>query len=86
IEAAARRPAAEAVADPQEACERLARAWAAMPAEAWARPIDSMGTEMPASEAPVSRLVEVEVHHADLGLDYRPRHWPPVWWPRCWPT
>lgn len=78
IEAAARRPAAEAVADLQEACERLARAWAAMPAEAWARSIDSMGTEMPASEAPVSRLVEVEVHHADLGLDYRPRHWPPV--------
>lgn len=35
------------------------------------------GRSWPAALAPVLRLREVEVHHADLALGYGPRDWPP---------
>ncbi|QNN54112.1 maleylpyruvate isomerase family mycothiol-dependent enzyme [Nocardioides mesophilus] len=30
----------------------------------------------PAREIPTHRLVELQVHHADLGIGYTPEHWP----------
>jgi maleylpyruvate isomerase len=77
IAAGARRPTAEQVADLEESARRLAGAWAAMPEHAWRNHIRPFGGERPASDGPVSRRFEVEVHHVDLGLDaYGPRDWP----------
>jgi len=32
--------------------------------------------EFPAEQVLIRRLVEVELHHTDLGIGYRPADWP----------
>jgi maleylpyruvate isomerase len=45
--------------------------------EAWRQPVQVPGLEpFPAGQLLVRRLVEVELHHCDLGLGYGPADWP----------
>jgi len=51
----------------------------AVPAGGWVgdwRRTSSGGEQFPRIAIPAMRHVEVEVHHADLGAGYGPRHWP----------
>jgi len=49
-----------------------------LPDDAWQQPLRVLtGTPFPAAQLLVRRLVEVEVHHADLDVGYHPEHWPP---------
>ena len=65
--------------------EELAAAAAALrticfrlPARAWQFPVRIAGSApFPAAEVLTRRLVEVELHHCDLGLNYQPEHWLP---------
>lgn len=76
IEAGARRPAAEVVADVHDSCRRLEAAWASMPDDAWAgHGYNSAGREWPCAVLPFHRWREVEVHHADLGLAFSWKDW-----------
>ncbi|TDO37601.1 maleylpyruvate isomerase family mycothiol-dependent enzyme [Paractinoplanes brasiliensis] len=74
IEEGAGRPLREQVEDIRAAHERFADAGAAMPAEAWAFPLPTLGQS--AAAVPWTRLREVTVHHVDLGLGYTPADWP----------
>lgn len=76
IEAGARRPAAELVADLERSATALAAAWDAMPAGAWDNVIRPLRGEALAHEGPGFRVFEVEVHHVDLGCGYEPADWP----------
>lgn len=71
IEAGAGRPAAEQHADLAAAAERLREALDAVPDDRWQVVVEwRTGVRRPAGTIPSARLTEVEVHHADLGLDY----------------
>jgi len=76
IDAGAGRPARELAADVTASAERLEQVWARSAEAGWP------GRELLADdhwrtpESPWRRLREVEVHHADLGLDYGPEDWP----------
>ena len=78
VEAGAGRPAADLVADVRESAAAFAREAGLMPAGAWAAPVRRTpgGDQFPAHIVPIRRLGEVEIHHADLGLAYRPGDWP----------
>jgi maleylpyruvate isomerase len=57
-----------------------------MPDDAWARLTrDVGGRERPASALVARRWQEVEVHHADLGLEYGPDDWPDAFVADCLP-
>jgi maleylpyruvate isomerase len=75
IEAGADRSGAGHLADLRLATARFSEAAAAMSPDAWATMIGS-GTPQPAAHVAWRRLREVEVHHVDLDVDYRPEHWP----------
>lgn len=76
IEAGAHRPAAELVADVRDAAARLERTWQATPDAAWARGTGRTARgELGLAEIVFRRWREVEVHHADLGLDFTWRDW-----------
>lgn len=75
IEAGAGRPAEVVVADLHEAGRRFLAEAGAMPARAWSRKVArSTGQpnppSFPAERCLGLRLVEVEVHHVDLGAGY----------------
>jgi maleylpyruvate isomerase len=77
IEAGAPRPLDEQLADLEASAARFATAVADLPAEAWAVEIRyRSGRAAPAATVVWSRLVEVEIHHADLGAAYGWRDWP----------
>jgi maleylpyruvate isomerase len=77
IEAGAGRPAKALAADVARSAEAFREALAAMPEEAWERPVRILGSaEFPASQVPLRRLVELELHHVDLGLGYTAARWP----------
>jgi maleylpyruvate isomerase len=77
IEAGSDRQADDLVADVQSTCERLEAVWARMTKEAWdAGGLFTDGTPWPAPLIVFHRWREVEIHHADLGLGYRPEDWP----------
>ena len=72
IEAGAGRPAAELVADLRRAADAVHNAWARLEPAHWQvgeALIVAQDVALPASYLPFSRWREVEVHHADLGLD-----------------
>ena len=49
----------------------------AHPVDAWSTPVRfRFGDPFPASETLIRRLVEVELHHTDLGAGYGPADWP----------
>jgi maleylpyruvate isomerase len=77
IEAGAGRPAAALAADLRDSAGAFAAEAALVPASAWRAPARALtGPPFPASGLPLRRLGEVEIHHADLGLAYRPSDWP----------
>jgi maleylpyruvate isomerase len=76
IEAGADRPAAELVADVRSTIGRLEVVWDEAPAAAWqGRCRETSGHEIPITDLPFLRWREVEVHHADLGLDFTFEDW-----------
>ena len=76
IEAGATRPAADLRTDLCAACTRFAAAVAEMPAEAWPTVVTwRSGRSAPAAHVMWTRLSEVEIHHVDLDLGYRPADW-----------
>jgi len=76
IEAGARRPPAELVADLDASRRRLEEAWDRNAAARWPHPEFLGDDNWPTGASPVRRLREVEVHHVDLGLGYEPSDWP----------
>jgi maleylpyruvate isomerase len=65
---------AEDVAGAAMAFRTLARQ---LPDEAWRYQVEILGSaRFPAGQLLTRRLVEVELHHTDLGLSYTPSDWP----------
>jgi len=77
IEAGAGRPAAALAADVRSSAARFADVVAAMPEEAWSRPVRAPIGVFPASGVLSGRLTEVELHHVDLDAGYEPGQWTP---------
>ena len=62
------------VADSAMAFRTLTRQ---LPDEVWPVQLAILGSRpFPAGQLLTRRLVEVELHHCDLGLGYRPADWP----------
>jgi maleylpyruvate isomerase len=77
IEAGASRKAAELVADVTESAEAFRAAAVTLPPAAWQATVSLLdGVEFPAAQVLTKRLVEVELHHTDLGCGYRRADWP----------
>ncbi len=77
IEDGAHRSAAELVADVRDTASAFERVCRSVPPATWDRPTKDVGGEVrPANLLPLRRWQEVEVHHADLGLDFSWRDWP----------
>ncbi|GAA2757399.1 maleylpyruvate isomerase N-terminal domain-containing protein [Actinopolymorpha rutila] len=77
IAAGAGRSAAELLADVIQSAQALRAAAVEVPDEGWERTVGVPGSlEFPASQVLVRRLVEVELHHVDLGAGYRANDWP----------
>ncbi|MFJ2112808.1 MULTISPECIES: maleylpyruvate isomerase family mycothiol-dependent enzyme [unclassified Streptomyces] len=75
IERDAPRPLADQLADVRNASDRFQRS-AAVPAD-WSRVITMRnGVTDVAARVPFRRWIEVELHHADLGLGYGPEDFP----------
>jgi maleylpyruvate isomerase len=76
ISVGAGRPAPELLDDLWRSCAHLEQVWARAAVAGWPdvdpRPADA---PWPTAEAPWRRLVEVEIHHADLGLGYHAGEW-----------
>ncbi|GAA2269783.1 maleylpyruvate isomerase family mycothiol-dependent enzyme [Nonomuraea roseoviolacea subsp. roseoviolacea] len=93
IEAGARRPAAEQLADLRESSARLDALVERMPPEAWGSPVEALRPPPhPAWYVLVRRLRELGMHHVDLGAGYGPADWPERFvlrelrdCLRCWP-
>jgi maleylpyruvate isomerase len=77
IDAGAGRPAAEQEADLAEAIARLELAWDAATEAVWAHGFgrNPFGELLACADLPFRRWREVEVHHADLGLEFGPAEW-----------
>jgi maleylpyruvate isomerase len=77
IEAGAGRSAAEQVTDVAASIARLEALWESTPDEVWARGFarTTRGELVACADLPFRRWREVEVHHADLGLDVAPGSW-----------
>jgi len=86
IEAGATRSRDEIVDDLVTACVELEQFLAAVPDEVWdAAVVQREYFTSPASTLPFTRVMEVEVHHADLDLGYGPTDWPPAFVDRALP-
>jgi maleylpyruvate isomerase len=79
IEQGAGRTAPELVIDLADSAMALRTIARQLPDEAWQFPVRMADSELfPASLLLTRRLVEVELHHCDLGTAYRPAHWLPA--------
>ena len=76
IEAGSGRRAAVLAADVRDSAAAFRASVLAMPAEAWSTPVTLGGKDQPAANLLTVRLVEIELHHVDLGHDYKPSDWP----------
>jgi maleylpyruvate isomerase len=77
IDAGAGRSAAELLADVAESATAFRDAAGIVPEAAWQVAVSAPNTpEFPAEQLILRRLVEVELHHTDLGAGYRPGDWP----------
>jgi maleylpyruvate isomerase len=76
IQLGARRPAPELLEDLWRSCARLEQVWARAALAGWPD-VDPPPSDAPwpTTESPWRRLVEVEIHHADLGLGYHAGEW-----------
>ncbi|MEJ7702858.1 MAG: maleylpyruvate isomerase N-terminal domain-containing protein [Geodermatophilaceae bacterium] len=77
IEAGAGRPAADLVDDVQRTSSRLREALRALAEPDWDRHVRHLRGDLLGIEDVVRmRWQEVEIHHVDLALGYRPADWP----------
>jgi len=77
IEAGASRSADEIQADLSVSAKSFSEKARELPEEAWLAEVHGIrGPAEPAWSWLGRRLFEVEVHHADVGTDYRPADWP----------
>jgi maleylpyruvate isomerase len=76
IEAGARRPAAELVADVDTSARALFDLWDEVPRQVWDESRVALGDGKPAWISPFSRWRETEIHHVDLALGYEIGDWP----------
>jgi maleylpyruvate isomerase len=77
IEEGAGRATAELAADLKESAAEFAADAASMPEPAWDAEVqDMLGSAHPAWFVLFRRLTEIEVHHVDADLGYRPEDWP----------
>lgn len=77
IAAGAGRPAAELLADLGASAAALETEAESLPPAAWPAAVHGIrGPAHPAWYTLWRRLSELEIHHVDLGLDYRPADWP----------
>ncbi len=78
IAAGVGRSAAELTADLAESAAEFTAAVEETTDAAWDTVIETpTGVTFPTGEIPTRRLVEVELHHTDLGLGYRHTDWTP---------
>jgi len=76
IEAGSGRTAEELLDDVTSSAVRLQETWRRCEAEGWPNSHLMAGDRWRVNESPLRRLREVEIHHADLGLDYSAEDWP----------
>lgn len=76
IASGAGRPVAELAAELADACARLDAAFRALSPAAWDVPVVTRRGALPMREIPVQRWLDVEAHHVDLDIGYRPDDWP----------
>ncbi len=76
IQQAAPRPAAELNKEITASNQRLEEIWQGSVAAGWPNAQLLAGDKFRTDESPLRRLREVEVHHVDLNLGYRPEDWP----------
>lgn len=77
IEAGAGRSATDLIGDIIASSKALDEAYDAMTADAWeSHGLNANGETWPCAAMPFHRWREVELHHVDLGLGYRPSDWP----------
>ncbi len=77
IEQGARQKAADLVADVAGTAMAFRTLTRQLPDDIWPRQVQILGSKpFPLGQLLTRRLVEVELHHTDLGLDYRPADWP----------
>ena len=77
ISQGAARPPAELLEDLRFSQVRLELAWDKSAAADWPHPEFRGNDRWPATASPVRRLREIEMHHVDLGLGYKPYDWSP---------
>lgn len=76
IEAGAPRPLRDQLEDLAASAERWLALARVMPEDRWPTIVrNRQGGEIPATKVPWMRLLEVEIHHVDLALDYTPADW-----------
>jgi maleylpyruvate isomerase len=77
IEAGALRKPADLLADLADSAMALRTVARRLPEPAWLVPVQMLDSgPFPAGQLLTRRLVEVELHHADLGAGYGPADWP----------
>jgi maleylpyruvate isomerase len=77
IAASAQQDAQHLVADVADSSMAFRTVARHMPDPAWAFEVQILGSDpFPASQVLTKRLVEVELHHVDLGSGYGPADWP----------
>jgi maleylpyruvate isomerase len=77
IEHDAGQPAKALMADVADSAMALRTVSRQLPDDAWRFPVRIMDSEpFPAAQLLTRRLVEVELHHGDLGTGYGPADWP----------
>ena len=77
IEQGAQQRAAGLVADVAAAAMAFRTVTRQLPDEVWPVQVQILGSApFPVGQLLTRRLVEVELHHTDLGRDYRPGDWP----------
>ena len=77
IEASARQQPGELAADLADSAMALRTVARQLPGPAWLAEVQMLDSEpFPAAGLLTRRLVEVELHHADLGAGYGPADWP----------
>ncbi|MFC9994685.1 maleylpyruvate isomerase family mycothiol-dependent enzyme [Nocardia sp. NPDC127526] len=77
IEAGAPRPLREQLEDLTASSERWLALARVMPEERWETTVrNRQGGEIPATRVVWMRMLEVEIHHVDLGFGYTAQDWP----------
>jgi maleylpyruvate isomerase len=77
IETGARLTAKELMADLADSAMALRAVTRQLPDDAWRFPVQILDSgRFPAAQLLTRRLVEVELHHGDLGTGYGPGDWP----------